>query len=77
MTHEETAFLIALTELSRKHGIVVTGCGCCGSPSLRKLEPSQMVPDAGYGANDGSDVQWLAPGDYEWKLGNRPAKEDQ
>jgi hypothetical protein len=29
-----TLFLIELTELSRKHGVRVGGCGCCGSPYL-------------------------------------------
>lgn len=32
------AFLQDLTELSRKHGVYVDGCGCCGSPSLDLVE---------------------------------------
>jgi hypothetical protein len=28
------AFLRALTRLSRKHGIIIAGCGCEGSPYL-------------------------------------------
>ena len=27
-------FLKDLGELTRKHGILISGCGCCGSPSL-------------------------------------------
>jgi len=32
------AFLTELTELTKKHGIVIHGCGCCGSPSLFDIE---------------------------------------
>lgn len=32
-----TKFLEELTELSKKHGIEIYGCGCCGSPSLSPL----------------------------------------
>lgn len=28
------AFLDELTEVSRRHGITIGGCGCCGSPTL-------------------------------------------
>ena len=28
------AFLIDLTALTKKHGIEIAGCGCCGSPYL-------------------------------------------
>lgn len=31
---EKAEFLKDLTELTTKHGIVIHGCGCCGSPSL-------------------------------------------
>ena len=33
-TKQKERFLIELTELTRKHGIVIGGCGCCGSPWL-------------------------------------------
>lgn len=29
-----TAFLDDLTEVTKKHGIKIHGCGCCGSPCL-------------------------------------------
>jgi hypothetical protein len=32
MTEKEKAFLDELTELSKKHGLIIDGCGCCGSP---------------------------------------------
>lgn len=44
-TEKEKEFLIGLTELSRKTGIIVTGCGCCGSPSLSDIgeEPKTEI----------------------------------
>ena len=36
-------FLDELTELSRKHGFAIGGCGCCGSP---------WIYDDGDGAED-------------------------
>lgn len=35
-------FLEELTELSRKHGILIAGCGCCGSPYLAEIEPDEV-----------------------------------
>lgn len=35
MTEEQkAAFAAELTQLSQKYGIIVEGCGCCGSPFL-------------------------------------------
>jgi len=34
-------FLEELTELSKKHGVTIWGCGCCGSPWLEKLVPEE------------------------------------
>lgn len=37
MTREQIRnFLADLTEVSRKHGIKIEGCGCCGSPYLEE-----------------------------------------
>lgn len=33
-TDKEKAFLKDLRKLAIKHGIVIDGCGCCGSPYL-------------------------------------------
>ena len=59
---QENAFLKELTALSRKHGIAVGGCGCCGSPYLHAIV---AIPEAGY--VDWDCVRWCAPGDWDWK----------
>lgn len=33
-----TEFLKELTALTHKYGLVVNGCGCCGSPRLDTIE---------------------------------------
>jgi len=38
-------FLQELSELTRKHGIVIYGCGCCGSPTLEAF--STVSPRTG------------------------------
>ena len=41
---QKAAFLLELTELSRKYQLTIGGCGCCGSPFLEKLtEPGKYV----------------------------------
>lgn len=50
---QKAAFLFELTQLSLKYQLVVSGCGCCGSPFLEKLtEPGK------YTAN-GTDLRWV------------------
>ncbi len=36
-TERVEAFLVELSALSRKHGIEIGGCGCCGSPYLSDI----------------------------------------
>lgn len=38
------AFLDELTQLSRRYGLVVGGCGCCGSPNLMDLDNEEPGP---------------------------------
>jgi hypothetical protein len=37
------AFLAELAALSRKHGIWISGCGCCGSPILTKTPTTDLI----------------------------------
>lgn len=36
-------FLLDLSSLTIKYGIVIAGCGCCGSPYLKSLEEGQYA----------------------------------
>ena len=51
---QKAAFLAELTELSRKYKIIVSGCGCCGSPYLMKADTQGQ-----YIADDDDDLQWV------------------
>lgn len=57
MSLEEDAkfkeFMDELTQLSKKHGVVVCGCGCCSSPYLLSMETSEV--DGGYTIRYGCD----------------------
>lgn len=54
-------FLIELTELGRKHGIVIGGCGCCGSPFIYQLREDQLA--LVYSVDDGDeDLKLREPG---------------
>lgn len=54
------AFLSDLRRISLKHGVVVSGCGCCGSPRLAGLSKRDMKTHKGrYKADpDYSRLQW-------------------
>jgi len=72
-TEKEAAFLIELSELTRKHGIAVGGCGCCGSPFLN--DEISTAPEAGYGYAGFADFCWIQPDSYEWSNDHRPVTE--
>jgi hypothetical protein len=43
MENEIECFLRELSELTEKHGIVICGCGCCGSPYLEERKMVQEM----------------------------------
>lgn len=49
---KKEAFICELTALHTKYGIVVAGCGCCGSPFL------ENATDGAYECN-GTDIRWI------------------
>lgn len=67
MTNEQkAAFLRDLTEITRKHGIAIDGCGCCGSPYLIEADTSDAR--SGYGETPPDQVKWIAPSNgYDWR----------
>lgn len=57
----EEKFLAELTELSRKYGIVISGCGCCGSPDL---SDETVGPEAYYRYEN--KLELMTPESYGW-----------
>lgn len=61
---EERAFILELTELTKKHKIKISGCGCCDSPSLYDAEITSE--QSGYSYD--RFLQWIDPSDeYDWE----------
>lgn len=60
------AFLSDLKELTVKHGVVIGGCGCCGSPWLMTAPKN---PEEGfYRYRDEDFLQFIHPSDeYNWE----------
>lgn len=55
-------FLRGLAALTRKTGVEIAGCGCCGSPRLQEAVITSR--EAGYvSSGDGEHVEWMDPGD--------------
>lgn len=65
----EKEFLIGLEKLTRETGIIIGGCGCCGSPSLDEASDAELSdPDAGYGYGYAGEVSWISHADsYDWE----------
>ncbi len=64
-TERVEAFLEELSVLTRKHGIAIGGCGCCGSPYLSDLTETQRnTEDWHYTVYTPSDKD---SGDLEWE----------
>lgn len=57
-------FLKELAELSRKHEIIIGGCGCCSSPYLYELKNIEDL-DKGYYKYEKGNT-WTS--EIEWKV---------
>jgi hypothetical protein len=56
MTPAEQAFLAELSELSRKRGVGIGGCGCCGSPFL--TDHDKEYPGGYEESDDDGRISW-------------------
>ena len=56
------AFMIGLTKLTKETGVVIGGCGCCGSPYV-SVTDAKDIDDAraAYGYGYAGEVAWLTP----------------
>lgn len=54
-------FLTDLTAVSRQHGIVIGGCGCCGSPWVDDMDERYIT--GAYGYSSGGELMWLCASD--------------
>ena len=64
LPENQRLFLLGLRELSLKHGVVISGCGCCGSPAL--VDKTDLSSDGGYGSlgtpgHHNEFIQWMQP----------------
>jgi hypothetical protein len=66
---QELAFLVGLEKLTRETGIMIGGCGCCGSPSLDTATAEELCDEsAGYGFGYAGEVTWISRSDeYSWE----------
>ena len=68
MTPEEKTFIRGLEKLSRETGIIIAGCGCCGSPFMDELEQTAKSENAGYAVIEYGQIMWIAENDKDdWR----------
>lgn len=66
MNEKEIAFIKELEKLSKKYGISIAGCGCCGSPRLTEMSGKDFDDEAGYCNVD--QLTYVSQEDiYDWE----------
>ena len=60
MNDAEKEFLRGLTKLTKKTGIAIDGCGCCGSPFLTKVKSvkGEYTYSSVNGEASVDDIKW-------------------
>jgi Fe-S oxidoreductase len=51
----EAEFVKALNKLTKKYGVAIGGCGCCGSPYLHETN----AKEGEYLLSGGDDLRWV------------------
>jgi hypothetical protein len=52
-------FLVELSALSQKYGIMIEGCGCCGSPALLEIKPEALNDFAYRVDHKNENLTWM------------------
>jgi hypothetical protein len=52
------AFLEELTALSKKHGLIISGCGCCGSPRVTEIDEDSGPGPYIFDEEDEGKLHW-------------------
>lgn len=55
------AFIKGLTSLTQDHGLVIGGCGCCGSPYIFELSKKEKEYEYAVfyvTGDEGQDLEW-------------------
>lgn len=63
MEEKKKQFILELTELTRKYGIAIGGCGCCGSPFI--YDEDDVGEQCGYVLEDRDEIGWVKPSDED------------
>jgi hypothetical protein len=80
MTDKQRAFLTELRELTLKHGLLISGCGCCGSPYLEEVQEARDNFGSYTCDERGENVEWLSPSnrsEYEQEKWEKALNNDQ
>ena len=72
MKEEQRQFLKELAELTKKYGIVISGCGCCGSPSLEQTSDDGKYYADGFDSEGNALTITYMTLDKKLEMENRP-----
>lgn len=69
LTPNQRQFLIELRDISLRNKVIISGCGCCGSPFLE--DKDEISPQGGYYSASGpsDSITWLQPLETDSRTG--------
>ena len=66
LTDKQIKFIVGLNKLTRETGVLIGGCGCCGSPFIYDASEDDLGDKSGYGFYDGrpdEGLNWISEND--------------